>query len=121
MPAQVVLPVYALHKQLGTSAWQVFPALAEDTARMAARAVKRAALNAALATQRATAAVPADRFPKRLRTDGQDVVELFVSGPGAPLDSVTLFRLLSPKWKSVWMSVTQLPACEALCCVQPGY
>ena len=57
---------------------------------MAARAVKRAALNAALAAQRASAVVAVDRFPKRLRTDGQDVVELFVSGPGALMDLARL-------------------------------
>ena len=67
----------------GTAARQVFPSLAEDPACIKARQMKRSALNAALASQRASAAVATtDRFPKRLRTDGRDVVELFVSGPG---------------------------------------
>ena len=67
---------------------QVFPGLAEDAACSAARQLKRSALNAALTSQRAsTTAATTDRFPKRLRTDGRDVVELFVSGPGDPQPS----------------------------------
>jgi len=70
---------------------QVFPGLAEDAACTAARQLKRSALNAALATQRASsAAATTDRFPKRLRTDGRDVVELFVSGPGNPCDATCI-------------------------------
>ena len=109
-------------KQKGAFVWQVFPALAEDTARMAARAVKRAALNAALATQRATAAVPADRFPKRLRTDGQDVVELFVSGPGASLSTVAFFREILPELDFLVEAGRAVNhTSTALCSVQPRY
>lgn len=64
---------------------QVFPDLKEDRARMAARHMKRAALDAALAAQRTATQVAGQPalLPKRLRMDGVDVVELFVSGPGA--------------------------------------
>ena len=84
---------------------QVFPNLKEDRAQMAARHMKRAALDAALAAQRAATQVagqPAS-LPKRLRMDGVDVVELFVSGPGQSLSSDALPYACVKSWRTVTM------------------
>ena len=83
----------------------MFPDLEEDAARMAARHVKRAALDAALASQRTATQVagqPAS-LPKRLRMDGVDVVELFVSGPGERRASHPL-NPLEPKALQLFVS-----------------